>query len=81
MNKANPWLPADQFDRQTSVHLSPEDLGAKGRISHPVSRVLKFGAAPLKSALQERDFNCFTVPKKALHLRTSYSLSIPVNRA
>ncbi len=56
--------PANQIN--TSRRLTS---GTKSRISHPVSRVFRFGVVTLKSAQQGRDSVCFTVPKKALHRR------------
>jgi hypothetical protein len=57
------------------------DLGAKSRISHPLSLVLKFGAATLKSARQGRDSVSLTVPKKAFHSR-AYDLHLhPLDHA
>ena len=37
----------------------------------PINAVFKFGANPLKSALQVREFVYFTVPKKVSHSRAS----------
>ena len=77
MNEANPWLPADLFDRQTrSSLLAVRPLDKEPHLASGIARLL-FGAATLKSTQQGRDSDCFTVPKKAFHSRASNSRFYP----
>jgi len=67
LNEANPWLPADLFDRQTrSSLLAVSPLDKEPHLASGIARLL-FGAATLKSAQQGRNSDCSTVPKKAFH--------------